>query len=64
MDLREVIARELERRGWPQTKLCERTGLTPARVNDYLKGKRDMLGGNLDRILKALGLAVTRRRKR
>ena len=66
MDIRQTVRDELDRQGITQRELAARTKLTASRICDYLKGKRDMNGGNLERMLVALKIELTpphRRRK-
>ena len=53
----------MEERGVNQAKLAELAGMTQPRVNDYLRGRRDVYAATLARILTALDLEVRPARK-
>lgn len=52
--LRESIKKELDRLGWSARKLSEETGVRYPTVTEYLNGKRDISGTNLELIIKKL----------
>jgi transcriptional regulator with XRE-family HTH domain len=64
MDLRRIIKAEVEKQGLTQDRLGELTGLLQHRLSEYLSGKRDMTGENLQKILGALGLELRSTRSR
>ena len=61
MDFRKTIKDELTRRGMTQSRLAELADMMIPRVSDYLRGKRDVYGETLERMLKALNLKITTR---
>lgn len=62
MPIREAIRQEMARRGWTVYRLCKEAGLstTNGQVKRYLEGDGDMRGDNLEALLRALGLDVTK----
>lgn len=62
VDIRAAVRAEVERAGWTHAELAERAGLPRPRVTEYLAGRRDMTGANLDRLLEALGLELRSKR--
>lgn len=52
--IREAIKKELDRLGWSARKLSEETGVRYPSVTEYLNGKRDISGTNLEIIIKRL----------
>lgn len=56
--MREQILKAMEEKGITQADLVRQTGILQHRLSEYLNGKRDMTGGNLGRILEALGLEL------
>lgn len=64
MDIRQTIADEMDRQGIGQRELSRRTGITHARINDYVNGKRDMNGRNLEILMDELGIELKTRRTR
>lgn len=52
--IREAIKKELDRLGWSARKLSEETGVRYPTVTEYLNGKRDISGTNLELIIKRL----------
>lgn len=52
--IREAIKNELYRLGWSARKLSEATGVRYPTITEYLNGKRDISGTNLEIILKKL----------
>jgi transcriptional regulator with XRE-family HTH domain len=58
MDLRQTIKTRMEHLGISQHRLQELTGILQHRFSEYLAGKRDMTGENLQVILDALGLEI------
>ena len=64
VNTRELIRKELERRGWSQRELCRRTKMYPAQLCDYLNGSRDLYVETLELALKALDLEIMPARRR
>lgn len=60
---REAILAQLDRRKWTQYRLVQESGVSKTAVYDFLAGKRDLSGGNLEQLCKTLNLALTPRRK-
>ena len=58
MDLRSIIKKELQRQGVAQARLAELADMTPARVSQFLTGKRDVNAETLRRMLEALKLEI------
>lgn len=58
MSLREIIRAAVAADGGSQAAVARRAGITPARLCDYLAGRRDLTGESLDGLLAALDLAV------
>lgn len=54
--LREKIIKEISKQGLTVYRLSKLTGISITQVNNYLKGKYDMTGCNIDKLLKALGV--------
>ena len=52
--IREAIKNELDRLGWSARKLSDETGVRYPSITEYLNGKRDISGTNLEIILKKL----------
>jgi transcriptional regulator with XRE-family HTH domain len=52
--IREAIKNELDRLGWSARKLSTETGVRYPSVTEYLNGKRDISGTNLELIIKRL----------
>jgi transcriptional regulator with XRE-family HTH domain len=60
VNFRRIIADELKDRGMTQLALAKKAATTPAKVSDYLAGKKNITDETLARIFKVLGLTVTR----
>ena len=66
LTIREVIQKELHRRGWSHYRLViELEGKMPARtVYAYLSGECDLVSDRVSIILQALGLQITCKTKK
>lgn len=58
---RNVINRELDRRGWTIHRLVNESGVGRATVYDYLNGDREIQTDSLERICQVLELKLSRR---
>lgn len=58
--LAEIIVRELEVRGWSQSELARRTGISQPRVHRMLAVTRPMTVDDLDDMCAELGLVTWR----
>lgn len=58
MSIRETVIQEMKRQGLTQYRLAELAGISQPRVNDYVRGRRDMRGESLDKVFRALGLTL------
>lgn len=56
--LRELIKKEREKLNISIYRLAKDTGLQKTQIGNYLKGKADLYGENIDKILKVLRLEV------
>ena len=56
MGIREKIKAEAQKQGLSVYKLAKLSGLQITQLNNYLKGKTDLKGENIDKILKALNV--------
>ncbi len=63
-DFRSLIHDAMERQGVTQMALAALTGVRQHRISEYLAGKRDMTGENIAKLFDALGLEVSRVRKK
>jgi transcriptional regulator with XRE-family HTH domain len=59
----QIVKDEITRQGLTQIELCRRTNLQEVRISEFLNGKRDMVGRNLEKIFIALGIEVKPRRR-
>lgn len=64
MNIRQTIADEMERQGIGQREMCRRTGIAQVRISEYVNGKRDMNGRNLEILMDELGIELKTRRTR
>ena len=59
----KVIAEVLRQREMPVLQLAEKAGVHPNTLYRFLHGRQDLLSGNLDRVMRVLGLHVCERRE-
>jgi hypothetical protein len=55
---RSVIAGRIRAMGWSYGRLGRECGVDPAVIMRYLKGERDMVSANIERVCEALGLLL------
>ena len=56
--IREIIKQEKEKKGYSIYMLAKLSGLQPTQVANYLKGRNDMTGSNLQKIFEVLGIRL------
>ena len=64
MDIRQIVDRRRERLKMTQYRLAKEAGVHQQTISRFLRGDRDITTGILARLLAALGLQITVRRKR
>lgn len=58
VEFRPLIITALESKGWTRYRLAQETGISNARIGEYLSGQREITSYNLELILDALNLDV------
>lgn len=56
--MRRAIQETLKARGMSQREAARRAGISHSRLNQFLAGKRDMLGRHVDAVRFVLGLVI------
>lgn len=59
---RETILAQLDRRKWSQYRLVQESGVSKTAVYEFLAGRRDLSGSNLERLCESLELVLKVRR--
>lgn len=58
IDFRRQIKDQMDRQGISQNKLAIKAGVSRVRLNMFLRGKGDMMGRNLEKVLDVLGMEL------
>jgi len=56
--LRRAIQETLKARGMSQREAARRAGISHSRLNQFINGRRDMLGRHVDSVRWVLGLII------
>jgi len=54
----ENIRAEMALRGWNQTQLAEKSGMSQPRISEILREEKDIRLGTVDRVARAFGLSA------
>lgn len=64
MTFREIVQRELDRRGWSGYRLGQESGVPKRTIQKFLAGDADMTAGRLETICRSLDLELQPRRRK